>query len=281
VTVTIERFLQNAAATIDGDDPDSNGQLEAEVILAHVMSVSRAYLVSNQEKPLEAETREAAQNLVARRCAGVPIAYLLGRKEFWSLELSVSEHVLIPRPDTETLVERALEKVRDGQSRIIDLGTGSGAIAIAIASEMPCCEIVATERSTAALKIAEQNIHAIGVNNISLIQSDWYQELGAEQFEIIVANPPYIDPEDPHLIGDVRYEPREALVAGDAGRCDLNTIIQNAPEHLRTGGWLLVEHGYDQGDWVRQQFTVNGFTEVLTIRDLAGNERVTEGRLLH
>lgn len=279
MTVTIQAFLQQAVARISDSGVSHSELLDAEVILAHAMSVSRVYLIANPRETIGQTALSKAGALLLQRCDGVPIAYIVGYKEFWSLEFKVNEAVLIPRPDSEIIVQRALEKTDDGGSRLADLGTGSGAIAVAIASEMPHSEVVAVDRSTAALDMAEKNALKVGVRNILFFESDWYQNLGNEQFEIIVANPPYIAEKDPHLLGEVRFEPQQALVAGDSGYSDLSHIIQFAPDHLRPGGWLLVEHGYDQGNRVRQTFAEHGFSEISTMVDLAGNERVTEGRL--
>lgn len=253
--------------------------LEAELLLAHVLGQPRTYLRAWPERSLNANSQAELQALLARRANGEPLAYLLGRREFWSLELEVAPGVLIPRADTETLVERALELIpADRPSRIADLGTGSGAIALAIASERPLARVVASDCSSPALAIARRNAENLGLGNIEFRQGDWCDALGDQRFELIAANPPYIAAADPHLAqGDLPHEPIEALAAGIDGLDDLRRIIACAPAQLTPGGHLLLEHGYEQAAAVRQLLRAGGFDELATRRDWEARERVSEG----
>ena len=221
------------------------------------------------------------KSLVERRARGEPVAYLNGQKEFWSLALAVTPDVLIPRPETELLVEEVLARVRPSRrADILELGTGSGAIAVALASELPHCAIVATDLSAAALSVAEHNRQKLALENIAFCLGHWFQAVSSRRFDLIVANPPYIAADDPHLgQGDLRFEPTAALVSPPDGLTDLGLIITGAPAHLNAGGMLLLEHGYEQAAAVRDLFKRNRFVSVATRRDFGGNERVTGGRL--
>lgn len=253
--------------------------LDAEVLLAHVLDKPRTYLRAWPERTLDAEQADAFEALLARRAAGEPLAYVLGRREFWSLDLEVAPGVLIPRADTETLVERALELIpADQPARVADLGTGSGAIALAIAGERPLCTVVATDRSPTALDIARRNAERLNLRNVEFQQADWCSALGAERFDLIVSNPPYIASDDPHLAqGDLPHEPTEALTAGPDGLDDLRRIVDCTRNHLRPGGHLLLEHGYTQGETVHGFLRNAGFEAIRTHRDLEGRERISEG----
>jgi release factor glutamine methyltransferase len=255
-------------------------RLDAEVLLAKVLGVSRAQLFARPESPVSEQDDERFKQLLARRLNGEPIAHILGHREFWSLQLDVTPATLIPRPETELLVELALERIPvSAMLDIADMGTGSGAIALAVASERPHCRIVASDTSEEALAVARRNAMQLGLTNIEFLQGDWYQALGAAHFDVILSNPPYIRSDDPHLAqGDVRFDPHAALVSGVEGLDALRCIVGNAAQHLRPGGWLLVEHGYDQEEAVAGLFVAAGFTEIATVNDLGGLPRVSFGR---
>jgi len=230
------------------------------------------------ETEVAADRAAHFEHLLARRKEGLPVAYLTGYREFWSLQLQVSCHTLIPRPETETLVEWALDLSLPDNAVVLDLGTGSGAIALAVAGERPHWQVMAVDASAAALQVARDNGLRTGLERVSFLQSDWYQAVLERRFHLLLSNPPYIDTDDPHLgQGDVRFEPRAALVAPDGGLADLARLIAGAPSQLHPGGWLLLEHGYQQGADVRQLLYGAGFCEVTTRVDMAGHERVTGG----
>lgn len=255
-------------------------RLEAELLLAHVLQSSRTALRTWPERELSARQAQAYQEQVERRCEGWPIAYLTGEREFWSLPLKVTPDTLIPRPETEHLVELALARLpAHTAATVLDLGTGSGALALAIAHERPGAQVTAVDRSTAALAVAHENAQRHGLERVELLQSDWYSGLSGRRFALIVANPPYIGHDEPEPnAGDARFEPRTALLAAKTGLADLETVIAGAPGHLEPGGWLLVEHGYRQGEAVRRLFEASGFHAVETVRDLAGHERASLGQ---
>ncbi|KOQ85654.1 peptide chain release factor N(5)-glutamine methyltransferase, partial [Enterobacter hormaechei] len=219
------------------------------------------------------------ETLLARRKTGEPVAHLVGEREFWSLPLYVSAATLIPRPDTECLVEQALARLPAQPCQILDLGTGTGAIALALASERPDCTVTAVDVMPDAVALARRNVERLGLNNVSVLQSSWFAALESRVFEMIVSNPPYIDEDDPHLAqGDVRFEPLTALVAANQGLADLDHIVTTSRQYLLPGGWLLVEHGWTQGEAVRALFTRAGYAAVETCRDYGGNERLTLGQ---
>jgi release factor glutamine methyltransferase len=258
-------------------------RLDVEVILAHVLKKDRTYLFAYPEKMLDESQATLFASLFALRMSGQPIAHILGVREFWSLELAVNNSTLIPRPDTELLVETALHLFinDDAQTprRLLDLGTGSGAIALALAHEKKSWVCVAVDKEMAAVALAERNRLQLKLNNVKVQLSDWFSALQNElPFDVIVSNPPYIDCADPHLTqGDLRFEPRSALVAANNGLADLAFIIAEADKSLAPGGWLLVEHGHHQGAAVRELFQQKYFKDIKTLRDLGGNERVTLG----
>lgn len=256
-----------------------SARLDAEVLLAHALGVTRTYLYTWPDRPLTAEALARAQELLEQRARGVPVAYLTGRQEFWSLSLTVSEATLIPRPETELLVELALERLTTEQATsVLDLGTGSGAIALAIASERPLARVTAVDSSREALAVTDINAQRLGLR-LELFEGDWYTPVADRTFDIIVSNPPYIGRDEPEpQLGDSRFEPRQALIAESHGLADLTRIVEQAPAHLPANGWLLVEHGYRQGPACRELFTTAGFSDVETARDLQGHERVTFGR---
>lgn len=253
--------------------------LENRILLCHALRLTRVQLITQSERQLSAAEAEALAALLARRLRGEPIAYIVGQREFYGLDLRVSPDVLIPRPDTELLVELALERLPQGGSAL-DMGTGSGAIAVAIAHTRPDAQVTALDASPTALAIARENASTHQVR-VRLLESDWYGALDADQaFDLIVSNPPYIVAGDIHLSqGDLRFEPVDALTDHADGLSDLRTIIEGAPAHLKAGGWLLMEHGYDQAAAVRALLTGGGWCEVQSWRDLAGIERVSGARL--
>ncbi|THG81529.1 peptide chain release factor N(5)-glutamine methyltransferase [Pseudomonas sp. A-1] len=271
---TIESLLNGAEL------PDSpSARLDAELLLAHVLGKPRSYLRTWPEREPDAAQCAAFVALLARRSKGEPVAYLLGRQGFWSLELEVAPHTLIPRPDTELLVETALALGPGGPARVLDLGTGSGAIALALACERPAWQVLGVDRVAEAVALAERNRARLGLANARFVESRWFSALAGERFAVIVGNPPYIAADDRHLgEGDVRFEPASALVAGADGLDDIRQIVHEAPEHLEAGGWLLLEHGYDQAAAVRALFAARGFTAVESRRDLGGHQRITLGQ---
>lgn len=257
-------------------------RLDADMLLAAVLQRPRSYLFGHPDEVLSGDCANRFDTLVERRSTGEPVAYILGHKEFWSLTLDVCPEVLVPRPETETLVEQALTHIPvDEPWQIADLGTGSGAIALAIAAERPRCEIFATDVSTAALAVARGNARRLGLDNVSFQQGDWFAALDERRFGLIVSNPPYVSENDPHLQAPgMAFEPRAALIApGNGLRC-LRHLIENAPAHLASGGWLLLEHGADQADFVRRLMGECGFVNVDSATDLAGLARVSYGHLL-
>jgi release factor glutamine methyltransferase len=256
-----------------------SARLDAEVLLGHVLGWNRALLISAGRDEVDSTREKKFSDLIQRCAAGEPVAYLTGMKEFWSLPLKVTPDVLIPRPETETLVEWALDVVVDVASpRVADLGTGSGAIALAIASERPDAKIVATDQSAKALRVAQANAKQLGIGNVRFAQGSWLEPLKGELFDLIISNPPYVAAGDPHLEA-LRHEPESALVAGDDGLEAIRAIATEAPKHLRSLGWLLLEHGAGQAEAVRQELADAGFASATTIGDLGALPRVTGGRV--
>lgn len=252
--------------------------LENRMLLEHVTGASRTQVIAHPEFELSAADASRLEDLLQRRAAGEPMAYLLGQREFFGRDFAVSPAVLIPRPDTELLVELALTHA-PRTARVLDLGTGSGVIAVTLAAERGDLTVTATDVAPKALAVATANAARHGVR-VRFLTSDWYQDLDrTERFELIVSNPPYIRPDDPHLnAGDLRFEPKDALTDFDDGLAALRALTGGASARLEAGGWLLLEHGYDQASAVRQLLNHHGFVEVQSWRDLGGNERVTGGR---
>ena len=271
-----EQWLRKAALQlIESDSP----KRDAEILLGYVTKRTRTYLIAFNETVLSSDELAQLSQLLTRRIKGEPIAYLVGEREFWSLPLKVSPATLIPRPDTECLVERALEKLPSEPTCILDLGTGTGAIALAMASERPDCHIVGVDFQAEAVKLAQENASNLALNNTEFMESCWFSSLSGHQFGMIISNPPYIDENDEHIHqGDVRFEPLTALVAGKNGFADIEIIIETARQFLTDNGWVLLEHGWQQGEGVRNIFTDKGYCCVETFRDYGGNERVTVGR---
>lgn len=276
--MTLAEFLATATQSLARSSPSP--RLDAEVLLMHATGLARTALITRGETPLTAEQESVLHALLARRARGEPIAYLTGVREFWSLELHVTPDVLIPRPETELLVEQTLTRIpRDAAWTIADLGTGSGAIALAIASERPRCRLIATDTSERALAVARANAQRLGIGNVEFRHGEWFVPLAGLAFDLVVSNPPYIAEGDPHLdAGDVRFEPRAALTAGPDGLDAIRLIAARSPTHLTPGGWLLLEHGYDQQAAVHSILAGLGFEGITGYRDLAGNARMTAGR---
>ena len=252
--------------------------MDTRALIRHVMGCDDAYLIRHADETLSAAQEEKFQALAARRSCGEPVAYLTGCREFFGLEFKVTPAVLIPRPETELLVELVLERVpeRTG-ARVLDLGTGSGCVAIALAQRRPRARVLAVEIEDDAITVARENVKRHATRNVEIVQGDWFTALKRERFDVIAANPPYVAAADPHLeAADVRFEPQRALVAGAAGTECISAITMGAREHLDPGGWLLFEHGYDQGSVARELLRAAGFTRGIgTWRDLAGLERVS------
>ena len=256
--------------------------IDAEVLLLHLLDQPRSWLITHAGDALDPTTTAAYAALVARRAQGEPVAYITGRRGFWSLDLEVGPATLIPRPETELLVELALQRLlREASCKVADLGTGSGAIALALAHERPRCSITATDASPAALAVARRNAQRLGIANVTFAQGDWLAPLGEQRYTLIVSNPPYIEAGDVHLgQGDLRFEPTSALAAGQDGLHDIRRIVTDAHDHLEPGGWLLFEHGWQQGVAARALLHAVGYTEVFTAPDLQQRDRVSGGRVL-
>ena len=269
---TIDALLRRAAATID--------RVDAEWLLSHAVVRPRTWLFAHAGEPVPPDLAERFAALLERRQAGEPVAYLTGTQGFWTLELEVSPATLIPRPETELLVELALARIPvDARARIADLGTGSGAIALAIAKERARASLIATDASNAALEVARRNATRNRIATVEFREGDWFAPLAGETFDLIASNPPYIADGDPHLgEGDLRFEPPTALSSGADGLDAIRRIVRDAPAHLAPAGWLLLEHGWDQGEAVRALMAVAGFVDVATEPDVEGRDRVTLGR---
>jgi len=273
---TIKELLIEARSMLKGSD----ARLETELLMEAICGVGRNHQFSHPEEQLTEEKVERFSRALQRRMSGEPMAYITGCRGFWDMELQVTPDVLIPRPDTECLVEQALERIpNDVNWQIADLGTGSGAIAIAIARERPLCGITATDNSSAALVVASENALALHVKNISFVHGSWGQPLEKRRFDMILSNPPYIRTDDPHLFeGDLAAEPCYALVSGSDGLNAIRQIISDSTIYLKPNGWLILEHGYDQAAEVYDLLQHTDFNEIFTHKDYGGNDRVTAGR---
>ncbi|OZC36531.1 protein-(glutamine-N5) methyltransferase, release factor-specific [Marinobacter vinifirmus] len=273
-SLTCEALLKSAADQIGGDSP----RLDAELLLSYVTGLGRTSFRAWPEREVPAEKAEQFMSLVAQRASGQPIAYLLGEQEFWSLPLKVSSSTLIPRPDTECVVEAALSLELPANARVLDLGTGTGAIALALASEQPGWQIMASDRVEEAVALARENSQQLGLP-ITVVQSHWFDQIPAGSFDLLISNPPYIPASDRHLKeGDVRFEPESALVAGEDGLDDIRLLVTEGLDWLNPNGWMLLEHGYDQGEAVRDLFAKAGWRNIETRKDYGGNDRMTLAR---
>ncbi|WP_165743026.1 peptide chain release factor N(5)-glutamine methyltransferase [Pseudoalteromonas sp. Z9A6] len=253
-----------------------SAKLDAQVLLLHILQKPRSYLFTWPEHTLSDEQQSQFNVFIQRRLKGEPVAHITGLREFWSLSLEVNATTLIPRPDTETLVEQALEIALPATAKVLDLGTGTGAIALALGSEMPNWQITAVDRVSDAVALATRNQQRLAINNVHVKQSNWFSELHGEKFNLIVTNPPYIESSDIHLNqGDVRFEPLSALVADDCGMSDIKQIITQSRDYLSSNGYLLIEHGFEQGEAVRHFFEKMTFVNIKTVKDLGNNDRVT------
>ena len=283
-TQAIRTILNQALAEITAalELPVNEARSEAQIVLQHCLKVNRAWLLSHENDILEADSQAVYRKLLNRRLKGEPVAYILGKREFYGLEFKVTPATLIPRPDTETLVEAVLQKIaQDKSCRVLDLGTGTGSIAISIATHRPLAEVTAVDQSASALAVARENAQNLNVQNVLFVVSDWFEALEEQRFDVIVSNPPYVAENDPHLNqGDLRFEPMTALAAGTDGLKDIRQIISQARLHLEPEGWLMLEHGYDQADKVVGLMASAGFTAISSVADLAGVLRVTLGQRL-
>ena len=255
-----------------------SAHVDAEALLVHCLNKSRSFLYTWPEKTLTVEQFKNFQQMVKKRQQGMPVAHIIGEREFWSLPFIVNESTLIPRPDTEILVETALNLDVRFNARVLDLGTGTGAIALSIAHERPKWRITAIDKVPEAVALAKANRANLNLEQVEILQSDWFSAVKDRGFDLIVSNPPYIDERDEHLhMGDVRFEPQSALTAADEGFADLYHIADKAREHLLPGGFLLLEHGYQQAIKVRQKLIDLGYIDVATVRDFGSNDRCTIG----
>lgn len=276
--ITLAGLLRMAGDRLPGTD----GRHEAEHLLMHVLGRDRAWLFAHATETLSDTEKKRFDALLARRLAGEPVAYLTGRRGFWTLDLAVTADTLIPRPETERLVELALERLPGGPCRVADLGTGSGAIALAIASERLQAQVMGTDVSAPALAIARLNGASHALANVQFREGSWLTPLAGERFDLIASNPPYIAEGDWHLDeGDLRHEPSMALSSGGDGLDAIREIVAGAPRHLYDGGWLLLEHGWEQGAAIRDLLAAAGFSEIATEKDLEERDRVTLGRWRH
>ncbi|MGA9851401.1 MAG: peptide chain release factor N(5)-glutamine methyltransferase [Gammaproteobacteria bacterium] len=275
---SVATLLSTAAREFAKTSPTP--RLDAEILLAHVLATPRSHLFARPEQRIDGNKLRLFALLVVARRKGRPVAHLTGLQDFWSLSLKVTPATLIPRPETELLVEETLRYVPVGARwYLLDLGTGSGALALALAKERPHCILTATDISRSALAVARENAKTLGINNVEFIQGEWFAPISSRRYGVIVSNPPYVRNDDPHLrIGDLRFEPRRALTGGPDGLAAIRKIVLRAPTHLDPGGVLLLEHGYDQAEPVRALFSAAGFADIHTTRDLGGRERVTGGR---
>lgn len=261
----------------------SISRIDAVYLLCHTLSVGKAFIMAHGEQPLTSMEASSFNSLVGSRGMGIPVAYLTGKREFYGRDFIVDKRVLIPRPETELLVESALHRLPQHKAaRVLDLGTGSGAIAITLALEQPTAHVVAVDASIDALAVAHENMLALVAEpdraRLSLLHGRWFEPVAGQRFDLIVSNPPYVAENDPHLgQGDLRFEPDIALASGPDGLSALKHIIENAPDHLKLNGWLMVEHGYDQGPAVFALLQARGFADCATLKDLAGLDRVGIG----
>lgn len=276
--MNIQQSLQQASTLLLSSS--DTALLDVQVLLCFVLQCNSAHLAAWPEKDLTEQQAEKFLQLIQQRKNGLPVAHLTGQREFWSLDFLVNDSTLIPRPETETLIEFVVEKFSDRKNiKLLDMGTGCGAIAIAIASEKPAWEIHACEFSKPALTLAKKNSKKLKTENITFTHSNWFSNILTQDFDIIISNPPYIAENDAHLFeGDVRFEPRSALTSGETGMDDIEHICATAKQYMTDNGWLIVEHGYNQAQLVNDCFSKNGYIELEQIKDLSGHIRMTAGK---
>lgn len=274
----IDAALADGTRSLQSTSPSAD--LDARILLQHALSRDHAWLLAHGNETIDKDQLEIFRTLIEQRRQGEPIAYLIGWKEFWSLRMEVDNAVLVPRPETEHLVEHALSLIpREGPFSIVDLGTGSGAVALAVAVERPACEIVATDVSKKALAVASRNAQHLGINNVSFVCGDWYKPLANQRFHMILSNPPYIADGDPCLqTKDIRREPDFALRSGPSGLDALDAIGSRAANHLFAGGWILLEHGYEQQQDVARILRQGGLSDIVCHADYSGHPRITAAR---
>mgnify|MGYP003670521828 CR=1 FL=1 len=274
----IRDLIQKASSQFTESD---TAKLDAQLLLGDVLGKDRTWLMTWDDVDVSDTDQQQFLALVERRAQGEPIAHILGYREFWGLSFECNASTLIPRPETELLVEKALQLGLPSNARVLDLGTGTGAIALSLASEQASWQITATDFSSEALALARRNQINLGISNVELVKSDWFSAIQPQrQFDLVVSNPPYVDPGSPYLNkGDVRFEPRSALTADNAGLADIEQIAAKAPFFLKSGGWLMVEHGYEQAGPVAEIFRRSGFASISNHKDLASWPRVTAGKI--
>lgn len=274
--MTVAQRLLEAANSLPGESP----RADAELLLARAVGQPRSWLYAHSDAVLSDEQASSFRTLLERRRRGEPVALILGTREFWSMELIVTADTLIPRPETELLVELALRHLpAQSHSRVLDLGTGSGAIALALAHERPLAEVTASDADARTLAVAQKNAARLGLGRVRFLLGNWFSAVRDERFDVIASNPPYIADGDPHLLqGDLRFEPRAALASGSDGLDALRAIAAAAPRYLQPDGWLLLEHGFEQGGAVRAFLQSAGFADIATNADMEGRDRVTGGR---
>lgn len=273
---SVAQCLKKAELLFEHSD---SARRDAEVLLCHALGKPRVYLFTWPDKDLNDTELVQFESSLARRQRGEPVAYILGEKEFWSLSLKVNPSTLIPRPDTELLVETALELLPESARSLIDLGTGTGAIALALGTERPEWSLLALDKSAEAAALAEENRQALKLENVKVLQSDWFEQVQSTGFHAVISNPPYIDPDDEHLSqGDVRFEPHSALISESEGLSDIQHIVVEAWPRLLEGGWLMLEHGYQQAPRVQELMALQGYGDIHTRKDIAGQPRITLGK---
>jgi release factor glutamine methyltransferase len=288
---TLQELLRHGQSAIEAalGLPPMEARIEAQSLMQHVLDVPRAFLFAHPEELPEEPEQRRFEALLARRLGGEPMAYILGEREFFGLAFAVTPAVLIPRPETELLVELALQRIAEAAASgaseeyaALDLGVGSGAVALSIAAHYPHINMTACDKSAAALEVARENAGRLNIANAAFLASDWYAALEGERYNLIVSNPPYVAEHDPHLKqGDLRFEPWGALSSGADGLADIRAIVAGAAAHLKSGGWLMFEHGFDQAEQARELLRQAGFVSVFSAKDLAGIERVTGGQFIH
>ncbi len=278
--MNIHAVLHEATIALKASNNSDEEKLEAQLLLERVLAVNHAWLITHADDEINSQTHQQFKALIQRRISGEPIAHILGEREFYGLAFKVTPDTLIPRPDTETLVEAALAKISPSETPcILDLGTGSGAIALAIAKHRPNANVIAVDASQAALSVAQENAEALNIHNVQFLLSDWFSTLTNQHFDVIVSNPPYIEQDDDHLKqGDLRFEPISALASGEDGLDDIRQIILDASAHLKPKGWLMFEHGYNQAKNASILLVSAHFSSIETLKDLGSNDRVTFGQ---